>query len=113
MSIQEEGACAVIVTVDSTVDVMPDLEAHARYGLTQFPKFAGFISGALHKSADGTRLVQYVCWRTEADHAACTNDPEWDEVASANRFMALVESGEARMDVRVYEVVAQAEKDVR
>ncbi|MEN8143762.1 MAG: hypothetical protein ABFS14_02320 [Gemmatimonadota bacterium] len=101
-----KNACAVIVTVEAGPDAMPDLEAHARYGLTRFPEFSGFISAALHKSADGSRLVQYVCWRTEAEYLACVNDPQWDEVPSTGRFMQLIESGEARMDVRVYEVVA-------
>ena len=102
------NVCAVLVTVDANADVMPALEDHARYGLARFPEFDGFISGTLHKSADGTRLVQYLCWRSEADHLACIDDPRWNDLPSTRRFLELVESGEARMDVRVYEVVARA-----
>ncbi len=54
---------------------------------------------------DGTRLVQYLRWQTEADYHSCISDPRWESVPSAQRFMLLVESGEARMDVRVYRVV--------
>lgn len=100
--------CAVIVTVDASAGVMPDLEAHARYGLTRFPEFAGFVSGTLHLSADGTRLVQYLRWRTRNDYDACINDPVWDDLPSTRRFMQLVGEGSARMEVRIYDVVAQA-----
>ena len=89
MSEQKETACAVLVTVEADATIMPDLEAHARYGLKRFPEFNGFISGALHKSADGNRLVQYLCWQTESDYLACINHPQWDEVPSALRFIRL------------------------
>ena len=103
------NTCAVIVTVDAAVEVMPELEAHARYGLTRFPEFPGFISGTLHKRADGTRIVQLLYWRTEADHLACIHDPQWDDVPSTRRFLELVASGDARMEVETFRVVAEAE----
>lgn len=84
---------------------MPDLEAHAQYGLTRFPEFNGFVYGALHKSADGTGLVQYLCWQTEADYLACIHDPQWDDLPSTQRFMNLVESPKVSMQVRLYELV--------
>ena len=100
--------CAVVVTVDSDTATMQHLEAHARYGLSRFPEFHGFLGGALHKSADGTRMVQYLRWQTESDYLACLNDPCWDAVASTRRFLELVSSDAASMDVRVYTVVAEA-----
>lgn len=101
--------CTVIVTVDAAASVLPELEAHAREGLSRFAKFPGFLGGATHRSADGTRLVQYLRWLTEAHHLACMQDPRWDDLPSTRRFMELVQSGRARMDVRVYEVVAVRE----
>jgi len=98
--------CTVIVTVDADPAVMVDLEPHARDGLRWFSDYEGFVSGALHKSADGTRLIQYLQWRTEEHHLACMNDPAWQEVPSARRFTELVESGRASIDVRIYDVVA-------
>lgn len=104
------GLCTVIVTVDAASQVIAELEAHARYGLARFPDFAGFVAGALHRStgtgADGARLVQYLQWKTEADHLACVNDPRWDELPSTARFMELVASGQATIDVRTYDVLA-------
>lgn len=101
--------CTVIVTVDADPEVLPELQAHARDGLGRFATFPGFVSGALHRSADGGRMVQYLQWRTEADHLACMAHPGWDDLDSTRRFMELVNSGVARMDVRTYEVMATAE----
>lgn len=101
-----ERPCGVLVTVDAALEVMPELEAHARLGLERFPLFTGFISGALHRSADGSRLVQALRWRSEADYVACIHDPHWDELPSTRRFMELIDSGAATLEVRVYEVVA-------
>lgn len=103
---QQQTICTVIVTVDAPTDLIPELETHARYGLTQFIEFTGFVAGALHKSKDGTRLVQYLQWETEADHLACINDTRWDQIPSTRRFMELVKSGAVGMDVRIYDVVA-------
>jgi hypothetical protein len=96
----------VIVTLDADADVIPELEAHARSGLGLFRDFAGFVAGALHKSADGTRLIQYVQWESESHYHACMNDPRWDAFPSAQQFMAIVEAGRARMDVWAYVVLA-------
>jgi hypothetical protein len=103
---ESSGLCTVIVTVDCEPEVMPDLEDHARSGLALFREFDGFVSGALHKSADGKRLVQYLQWETESDHVACVNHPRWDDFPSTRRFMAIVDSGQAEVDVRVFNVLA-------
>lgn len=105
----DAGVCTVIVTVDAEASVMPELEVHAREGLLRFAEFPGFLGGATHRSADGTRLVQYLRWRTEAHHLACMHDSRWDDLPSTHRFMELVQSGRASMDVRVYDVVAARE----
>jgi hypothetical protein len=101
--------CTVIVTVDAEAGVLAEMEAHAREGLSRFAEFEGFLGGATHRSADGTRLVQYLRWQTEAHHLACMNDSRWDDLPSSRRFMELVQSGRASVDVRVYEVVAARE----
>jgi len=100
--------CTVIVTVDADPALMEELEAHARDGLPQFAEFSGFISGTLHKSEDGGRLINYLQWESAADHQACMNDPRWDSLPSAQRFRELMESGEARVDVRTFEVLLSA-----
>ncbi len=101
-----EGAdlCTVIVTVDAEPAEMENLAAHASAGLEAFRSYPGFVSGALHVSQDGGRIVQYLQWATEADYRACVDDPSWDDRASTRRFMERVESGAARVDVRTYVV---------
>ena len=64
----------VIVMVDAEPDVMPDLEAHAKSGLELFRDYDGFVAGALHRSADGSRLVQYVQWEAESHYHRCIGD---------------------------------------
>ena len=44
-NITQSDICTVIVTVDAEPDVTPELEAHARNGLTRFAELDGFISG--------------------------------------------------------------------
>ncbi len=102
---QADRLFAVIVTVDAPASVMPSLLSHARYGLSRFADFDGFLSGTLHISSDGERIVQYLLWETEAYHLACTSDRSWDGLESTRTFMDAVRSGEARMDVRTYWVV--------
>ncbi len=101
--------CTVIVTVDAPSHVIEEMEPHARNGLTYFADMKGFVSGALHKSTDGKRLVQYLQWETEANHLACMDDSRWDDLPSTRTFMAHVESGAAKIDVRIYDVAAATE----
>ncbi len=98
--------CTVIVTVDAPPNILAEMEPHASEGLARFTEFPGFISGALHKSTDGQRLVQYLQWESEADHLACMHDPRWDDLPSTRRFLELVQSGQANMAVHTYDVVA-------
>lgn len=101
-----ESLCTVVVTVDAPPDHLPALEKHAREGLRLFRSFPGFVAGALHRSRDGARLVQYLQWRSEEDHLACMDDPSWDASPSARRFVELDRHGAIRVDVRTYDVVA-------
>ena len=39
-------------------------------------KRAGFISANIHKSLDGTRVINYVQWRSKEDFEAISNSPE-------------------------------------
>ena len=36
----------------------------------------GFISASIHRSMDGTKVVNYAQWRSEADFAALKSNPE-------------------------------------
>ena len=107
MSSTGTGPCVVVVTVDAPAEVMPDLLAHARYGLGVFEEFEGFLRGALHLDDGGTRLLQYLVWRSEAEHLACMHDPRWDELESTRRFMDIVNSDGATMEVRTMRIVEE------
>jgi hypothetical protein len=102
--------CTVIVTVDAAEDDIPVLQSHASDGLTWFAEYEGFVSGALHRSTDGRRLIQYLQWETEQHHLDCINDSRWDDDPSTRRFMDLIESGQAKIDVRKFDVIASTNK---
>ncbi len=107
----EQTICVVIVTVDANTETIGEVTAHAQYGLKRFAEFDGFICGVLHRHANGTRIVQYLRWQSEADHLACMNHPLWDDVPSSRRFLGLVNSGQIRVDVGVYDVIAEQYPD--
>ena len=100
------GICTVVVTVDAKASLMPALREHAERGLEHFPTYAGYLGGALHLSADGTRLVQYLQWRSEAEYVACRDDPRWEQSPSTRLFREAARSGEAQVDARSFAVVA-------
>ena len=97
--------CTVMVTVDAPPDRMPHLIEHASLGLDRFPEYSGFLAGALHLDEAGTRMVQYLQWASAEQYRACVEDPAWDELPSTRRFQKAVESGDARLDVRILEVL--------
>jgi quinol monooxygenase YgiN len=37
---------------------------------------SGFISASIHRSLDGTKVINYAQWRSEADFAALKDNPE-------------------------------------
>lgn len=100
--------CTVIATVDADPTVLVALEAHARAGLEHFPSFPGFLGGALHRSGDGERLVQYLQWSSRAEYERCIDDPSWDALPSTRHFLDAVHEGRARLNVRVFDVVMVA-----
>ena len=100
-----DDVCTVIVTVDADPDTMPHLRHHAVAGLDRFREYAGYLGGALHVSNDGSRLVQYLQWRSETDYRACVEDPAWDRLPSTALFLEAASTGEARVDARVFAVV--------
>ena len=68
-----------------------------------FARQPGFRSSALHKGTEGTRIVNYLRWNSEADHLACMQS---EEVAAAGAdFMAFVEARGVAIEIGVYEVV--------
>lgn len=94
----------VIVTVDASQDLIPALQEHAAMGIRRFDTYPGYLGGALHVSADGTRLVQYLQWESESSYESCRTDPAWDALRSTQHFLAAVASGRATIDSRSFHV---------
>ena len=106
----EGEVCVVVVTLDAPMEHMPTLLSHASLGIERFPAYPGYRQGTLHVSLDGTRLIQYLVWDSEAEYEACVGDPRWDEMESTRRFMGIVELPEVQIDVRAYQVLRHSER---
>lgn len=103
------GVCTVVVTVDADAEVLDEMLEHARRGVTTyFGECEGFVAGAVHLSADRTRLVQYLQWESEAAYLRCRDDPKWDRLDSTRIFLDHVAAGRAVVDARLYEVLADS-----
>lgn len=101
-----ETDVVVIVTVDATAAIIDEMVGHARVGIERFGDCDGYVSGTLHRSSDGERLVQVVRWRSMDAYEACRDDPRWDALPTTEPFLRHVTDGSARLDVRTYEVIS-------
>ena len=52
-------------------------------------EFPGFASGSVHRSLDGTRVINYLQWRTAADLAAMQRSAQFQDIARG--FAGLIE----------------------
>lgn len=104
----EHEVCVVVVTLDAPLERMPALLSHASLGLERFPGFPGYLSGALHVSHDGTRLIQYLEWASVEQYEQCVQDPNWDELESTRRFMETVAAPDVHIDARAYHVLRRS-----
>jgi heme-degrading monooxygenase HmoA len=66
----------------------------------------GFVSANVHRSADGTRVVEYAQWRTRADFENMTRDPR-----TQARMREILEI--AKADLHLYEVSESIDQVVR
>ena len=98
-----------VTTVMVLMTVKPeDQDALTELALAAEPFFAkqpGFVSASLHKSTDGTRLVQYLQWRSLADSEACMASPDWRADAGV-AFMEFIGTGRATIEPQAYEVLS-------
>jgi len=98
MRVFQEGN---LVTLINVFETKPEQQQAL---LDQLGRFAeevkeepGFIGAALHRSADGTRVVNYAQWRSEADFGSFVK--KYREQMDARRPLA------ERVDPHLYEVV--------
>jgi len=69
-----------LVTLINVFTVEPEhqqrlVEIFVEAGVAMSKK-PGFISANIHKSLDGTRVINYVQWRSKEDLEAVSNNPE-------------------------------------
>ncbi len=62
-------------------------------------KFPGFISANIHRSLDGSKVVNYAQWRSREDFAAMLKNPD------AQKHMQEAYQLTKRIDPHLYEVV--------
>lgn len=68
-------------------------------------EFPGFVSATVHRSLDGTRVINYLQWRTAGDLAAMQRSPQFQQLAGG--FAGLI-----KFDPHEVEIVHIAESDV-
>ncbi len=92
-----------IVTQITTVKVEPDKQSDVLALMTERARFMasqpGFVSVSLHRSSDGSHIVNYVQWRGREQLTAAHHNPEFRN--KWPRFGELVEDVEPCL----YEVV--------
>lgn len=105
-------ANAGLVTVINHCTVRPDQQqafTDAWIGcLDGIRRFPGFVSAAVHRGQDGTRVTTYLQWRTRADHERCLAETDWSG-APEQAFRALMDDGSVTIEPFAYDVVHVAE----
>ena len=68
-----------------------------------FARQPGFISMSVHRNLDGTDVLNYLQWRSRADHESCLFSPQVME--AGKDLMEYIASGKAQFEVLMYDVV--------
>jgi heme-degrading monooxygenase HmoA len=71
---KEANLLTVINVFETTPEQQQELiDAWIRFAEEEVKQEPGFIAAALHKSTDGTRVINYAHWRSEADFGRFQN----------------------------------------
>ncbi len=100
----DDAACTTIVRYEVGQDDQSELVDLCLQNLSVFKAQPGFVSGTLLRSSDGSAVVNYLRWRSEADHLTCMNSP--DVAARGTALVDFLQAGRATLEVKTYEVVA-------
>src|SRR5260370_5295632 len=78
MATISEGADVHTLIVMFTVEPSQQntLVEHLRGMVAEHSNFEGFVSCSIHRSEDGTRVAEYIQWRSAAHVEAVLNTPE-------------------------------------
>ena len=103
MRISREGQLVTLINVFETKPEQQQALIDAWMHFVESVKGEpGMIGTALHRSTDGTRVVNYAQWRSEADHSSFVK--KYREQMEAHRPLA------ERVDPHLYEVVSLFER---
>jgi heme-degrading monooxygenase HmoA len=98
MLITKEGKLVTLINVfDTKPEQQQELIDTWIHFTEEVKEEPGFIGTALHKSTDGTRVINYAHWRSEADFSSFVNK-HGEQFAQLGRHAT-------RMDPHTYEVV--------
>ena len=89
MATISEGADVHTLIVMFTVEPSQQntLVEHLRGMVAEHSKFEGFVSCSIHRSEDGTRVAEYIQWRSAAHVEAVLNTPEGQaQLAESSRI---------------------------
>ena len=89
MATISEGADVHTLIVMFTIDPTQQetLVEHLRGMAAEHCKFDGFVSCSIHRSEDGTRVAEYIQWRSAAHMEAVLNTPEGQaQLAESSRI---------------------------
>jgi quinol monooxygenase YgiN len=70
-----------VMTLVNVFTVSPDKQAELADLLVRATEetmrhLPGFVSASIHRSVDGTKVINYAQWRSQADFAALKDNPE-------------------------------------
>ena len=68
----------------------------------------GFRGLTMHRSADGTQVLVWLRWRSQADSDACFTNPVWLD-SGRELYARFIEPGRATMDPQPFELVQSLE----
>jgi len=104
---ESESYFTVLVTLRVPEGRQEDILRLAEANLPIFARQPGFVSAKVYRSQDGTRVLTWLQWASQADHEACMLSPDWAQCDP--RFTSLLDRGTIQMDVRTYEPVCVKE----
>ena len=95
-----------LVTLINVFETKPEQQQALIDRLSRFAEEVkeepGFIGAALHRSTDGTRVINYAQWRSEADYASFVQKYS-EQFATHLQFAS-------RVDPHLYDVVYLSER---
>lgn len=100
-------AFTVMVIFSVQPDDQQEILNHCMEVASIFAEQPGFLSQNIHRSLDGSQIINYLQWKSRQYHENCMEIQEMHE--PAKRLRDLIAQGKCLMDVQAYEVVFSQE----